>query len=65
MSDLKVCKNCVHYVQVDKDGGQCYQPSTLSAIYFGIENVLCCDCCDKFEGIKRRVVSTAKKQNVR
>ena len=65
MSDLKICKNCVFYAPVDASEGQCYRPSALEAFYCGVETVYFCDCCEKFERMKKKIVSSNKGQNVR
>lgn len=65
MYSMKICKNCVHFAQTDRDEGQCYRPSTLYSMFYGVANVLCCDCCDNFEQIKRRIRTTGAKSNGR
>ena len=65
MSDLQICKNCVYYAPVDVSEGQCYRPTTLHAFYNGVENVYFCDCCEKFERIKKKIGSSNKGQNVK
>lgn len=65
MSDLKMCKNCAHFAQTDANQGQCYQPSALYSLFYGVANVLCCDSCEKYEQVKRHVRTIGKKTNVR